>query len=561
MRRIGVISTIVFLIAILFFSCVEKPIVKKKVNVAVNVSIAENGGTKSLEKNLNAFEDDIDKVYLKVLNTAGELIYSAETTEKHNISFNFTLDFEGNYLFKVEAKRVDGTVVFEGQTLQEVSYDQNNVVQINAYFRNGTLRTKVRIADEIWNKYDVHWASLKVFRSPHYSDPSALIEGIDLTFESSEKITDFTLYPSIYDVEFTIFLRAKEVNTDPQEWTNEDSPVVVSVQVSPSKVKSIEITVYYKTGIRVVVTTSNVDVPYIPGVKNLKAVWHRSRSELSLEWEYEENACFFIYKEMDDYYKYIGYTTNKNFTISNFTQNEYEKTSEIAVNAVLNEKESGFAVIPKENFEIDNEGIIEFRDKNLEDAIRETLEIPPEKPVTKADMEQLHVLAAYSRNISNLSGLEYAVNLLQLDLCNNQITDLTPLSGLTSLAWLCISSNQIYDISPLSNLLSLESLILSGNGIANIEPLANLSHLQNLDLSFNYVNDISPLSNLTNLDSLDLSHNLIEDISALVANPGLGSGDYVDIRNNLLDLSPDSTDNDMYNIIILQSRGVYVLYE
>ncbi|QAV33652.1 hypothetical protein SAMN04488510_1323 [Fervidobacterium changbaicum] len=52
MRRIGVISTIVFLIAILFFSCVEKPIVKKKVNVAVNVSLVENSDTKSFETGL-----------------------------------------------------------------------------------------------------------------------------------------------------------------------------------------------------------------------------------------------------------------------------------------------------------------------------------------------------------------------------------------------------------------------------------------------------------------------------------------------------------------------------
>jgi len=47
-------------------------------------------------------------------------------------------------------------------------------------------------------------------------------------------------------------------------------------------------------------------------------------------------------------------------------------------------------------------------------------------------------------------------------------------------------------------------------------------------------------------------------IGALVRNTGLGKGELVELRNNLLDLSPSS--DDMQNIETLRSRGVIVQY-
>jgi hypothetical protein len=73
-----------------------------------------------------------------------------------------------------------------------------------------------------------------------------------------------------------------------------------------------------------------------------------------------------------------------------------------------------------------------FKDPNLEAAVREALNIPT-GPITSDDMAKLTSLDAHERNIQDLSGLEYAVNLQWLDLDGNQITDISPLSGLTNL--------------------------------------------------------------------------------------------------------------------------------
>jgi len=241
----------------------------------------ESIGIKSFDKSLRAFEDEINKVYLSVENSDGETVYSTETSQKHNISFRFTLEYEGTYTFKVEAKRVDGSLVFKGVKTKEVKYDQENLVQIDAYFENGRLRANIIIENEIWERYSVEWSTLTVYKSPKEDFPEP-IEERTLTFDASEVICYFDLYPGVYDVEFKIFLRAKDVNIEPYEWTNENSPTLISVQISPSKIKPIITTVLFDTEIKVVMNSSNIDVPYIRHVQNFNGTYNIGRNELVL---------------------------------------------------------------------------------------------------------------------------------------------------------------------------------------------------------------------------------------------------------------------------------------
>lgn len=67
-----------------------------------------------------------------------------------------------------------------------------------------------------------------------------------------------------------------------------------------------------------------------------------------------------------------------------------------------------------------------IKDPRLEEAIRESLEEPPEF-ITIPDLEGLTQLNAAGRNIKYLDGLEYAINLESLDLSDNDITDIAPL--------------------------------------------------------------------------------------------------------------------------------------
>ncbi|MCL0070071.1 SpoIID/LytB domain-containing protein, partial [Dehalococcoidia bacterium] len=94
----------------------------------------------------------------------------------------------------------------------------------------------------------------------------------------------------------------------------------------------------------------------------------------------------------------------------------------------------------------DNGEVVTILDPNLEEAIREELGIAADVNIYRSDLEGLTELRAQGRGISDLTGLEYAVNLTDLRLGWNQISDLSPLSNLTNLTWLWLEGNQISDL-------------------------------------------------------------------------------------------------------------------
>ena len=161
---------------------------------------------------------------------------------------------------------------------------------------------------------------------------------------------------------------------------------------------------------------------------------------------------------------------------------------------------------------------IEITDPNLERAIREEMGLPSEVPLTQLVMSQLTSLNAREKQITDLTGLEYATNVIHLNLGGNQISDLNPLSGLSQLQVLALWANRVnsvLDLSPLSNLTELRILDITDSKISDVTPLANLVKLESLALGNVSIEDISPLSNLTQLKRLGLTSNRIVDISPL----------------------------------------------
>ena len=160
--------------------------------------------------------------------------------------------------------------------------------------------------------------------------------------------------------------------------------------------------------------------------------------------------------------------------------------------------------------------VVDIKDKNLLKAINNQLgrgEVMDS--VTVADMESLTVLNAQERNISSIEGIEYAVNLRELNLGSNKLANISSLRSLTQLTKLYIYDNQISDISPLGSLVNLKDLQLGNNQISDISVLGNLTDLVALYLGNNQILNISTLDNLINLNFLQLSSNRISDISAL----------------------------------------------
>ena len=145
---------------------------------------------------------------------------------------------------------------------------------------------------------------------------------------------------------------------------------------------------------------------------------------------------------------------------------------------------------------ISAENIDWMPDPALRKAVRETLELPAGVLLTKDHLRDLDVLIAEGRGISDLTGLEFAINLREAILGDNSITDLRPLANLIHLEELGLPENRISDISPLAGLPNLVFLIISHNPITDLSPLAGLPKFKELKARKIWTTDFSPLEGL-----------------------------------------------------------------
>ena len=181
--------------------------------------------------------------------------------------------------------------------------------------------------------------------------------------------------------------------------------------------------------------------------------------------------------------------------------------------------------------------VISIPDPNLATAVREMLGLAAGVPITQLDMLTLTALNnTVQKNITNLTGLEHAGNLVDVDLGGNEISDITSITKLTQLRILYLEGNKISDISPLKELTRLEKLYLGFNQISDITPLTGLTQLRTLTLAANEISNIRPLEGMTNLSQLLLYSNKVSNLGPLAKLTNLRnlhlSG------NNISDITP-----------------------
>lgn len=172
------------------------------------------------------------------------------------------------------------------------------------------------------------------------------------------------------------------------------------------------------------------------------------------------------------------------------------------------------------NAELDK--LIVFKDKRINKLVRDKIK-KPKGDIIIRDLLDITELDLHENSISDITGLEGLVKLKKLDLSFNEITDISPLEGLISLQELDLDNNKVADISSLKELINLERLEIGiadlgypgRNLVSDLKPIEGLSKLKHLRLSGNQITDINALKNLFNLQSLDLTSNQIKNISAL----------------------------------------------
>lgn len=188
------------------------------------------------------------------------------------------------------------------------------------------------------------------------------------------------------------------------------------------------------------------------------------------------------------------------------------------------------------------------------------------------EFSEFELCSPYS--LSSLNGLQYARNMLFLEIDGYTINDLSPLSSLTSLLHLQLNLDSISDISPMENLENLLTLILSNIDTEDLSGLENLTHLEslsleshsglspdfspigNLEFLFNLningfsATEIPALENLKQIRNLDLAHLGLSDISSI--KNMLSLENLVLSYNNISDISPLLS---LYNLRTLSLTG------
>jgi hypothetical protein len=186
---------------------------------------------------------------------------------------------------------------------------------------------------------------------------------------------------------------------------------------------------------------------------------------------------------------------------------------------------SGIPVDENDN-NLDDVEFINIPDERLLAQIQLTLEIESDEEITPEMMLDLAVLDIDASNdfsgdlsgISDLTGLEYALNLTYLRLSYTEITDLSPISDLENIEYLRFNNTAITDISPLSNFTNLTYFNANTvTGLTDISPLAGNTGLRTAILrEVPFGNEgMSTLRDLISLYRINMRNTGVTDITIL----------------------------------------------
>jgi len=183
---------------------------------------------------------------------------------------------------------------------------------------------------------------------------------------------------------------------------------------------------------------------------------------------------------------------------------------------------------------------VNIPDPGLRRALEQDLGKSPGDIITQAEMgvDSFKILSASERNISDLTGLEYATNLRFVYLESNSISDISPLSDLTSLEHLHLEHNQITDLSALSNITTLQSLNISYNNLTGLDGLPDLSETYALFFQHNQITSLQTLVDHTEYTGIGKTHtkvvnfqgNPLDNNSVNVHIPHLLFDRYIDVQ-------------------------------
>ena len=150
-------------------------------------------------------------------------------------------------------------------------------------------------------------------------------------------------------------------------------------------------------------------------------------------------------------------------------------------------------------------------------------ETKPNYNPTKDDMLNLKKLSLRgitdglnnSVEILNLSGIDSATNLEDLQVSGVNSKDLSAISRLTNLNKIYLSGLNLESLNIINNLKNLEEVSSYNNGLVSLQGVESLQNLKRLNVSDKNLEDISSVKGLNNIEVMYLDNNKIKDISSL----------------------------------------------
>lgn len=194
---------------------------------------------------------------------------------------------------------------------------------------------------------------------------------------------------------------------------------------------------------------------------------------------------------------------------------------------------------------------------NIPDAMLKTyyhLDRDKDGKITRGDLGMMRYLdltpPSSNYYIHSLSGLEYAKNLVSLDMYYQDVSNLWSLQTMTKLQSLNICCSYPTSLEPLRNMTEMRELHVCGSGISDISPLVNMTKLTNLYMDGTKVSDISVFAGMRQLTEVWLYGDMITDASQLLALPPC----QLHVQYNYLNLTEGSDD---YNVIQTLRQRLY----
>lgn len=149
----------------------------------------------------------------------------------------------------------------------------------------------------------------------------------------------------------------------------------------------------------------------------------------------------------------------------------------------------------------------------------------------------------------NLDGLSKLSELTDIRVNSTKLQTLEALKNL-NLSNLSLEENEITDISVVSNMSNLERLDLENNKITDIKPISKLEKLVTLYLYGNPISDITPLKNNGSIEALLIQKTDVSNIEILKSMPNL----------HRLRIDGNKKLNDNYMDVVKELKGVNTLF-